>query len=177
METSAPSAKSVPSHQVLSPRERERLRNEERSLQAQLQGRIVVSKNKRINETGLSDRKKGYFEQFLRDDVKEDKTLIKRRLDRVRHVLTQGTPQPLNRAERAKAEKQMEADREWLKKNMTPRELYYAKYNSPEFDKAKQAASRELKPTFQKVANRYVQTVRTLDPENEERNLLEKLRP
>ena len=171
MKTSATSAK------VLSPQERERLQRQVDSLEASLRGQFEVPRNRRIQESGLSEHKKGYFNQFMRDDVREDKSIIEARLKRVKQVLERGTPQPLSRSERAKADKQMQEDREWLKRNLASQQLFHAKRGTPEFERGMQAVARERDPRFQRVADRYIQNLRRLDPNNVERNHLERLRP
>jgi hypothetical protein len=161
---------------ILSPRDRERLRNEAKSLERRLAGSLEIPKHRGIKEDGPSTRRQGYLEQFMREDVKEDQKILKERLARVNQALTVGSPPPLSKTDRAKREKEAAEQREWLRKNMAPRSLYYAKPNTPEFEQGKKAAAVEFQPEFQRVAENYVQNLRALDPDNTDRNHIEKLR-
>ncbi len=166
-----------PQRRILSPFERARLKDQIRVTEGRMQGHIDVPTNASINEQGLAERRRGYMERHMRTDISEDKALLKKNLDHLKRTLERGTPPSLSRDQRAKLEKQMAEDREFLKKNMTPKALYYAKANSPEFETAKQAVSREFKPDFQARAERFIQAKRALDPDDVERNNIEKLRP
>jgi hypothetical protein len=162
---------------IMSPRDRERLSKELRQLQARMNGQLVIPTHKRATDAGLTDRKKGYYEQFLWRDVKEEDKYLRVRYERVKKALARGEAPNLSRKDRVSREAQMKADEEFLKKNMTPRTLYYAKPQTPEFEQGKKACAVEMSPQVQRIKDRYVQNRRALDPDNADRNIVERLRP
>ena len=109
--------------------------------------------------------------------VQENKQILDRQIERMKETLKRGEPRSLSKTERSAAEKQRQQDAEFLKKNMTPRELYYAKPNTPDFNKAKKVCRQEMTPEVQRVKDRYIQTTRALDPDDDSRDLIERLRP
>ncbi len=166
-----------PSPPIHSPRERERLQTQLRHLEGRLDGQIVMPTHKGIKETGISSRRQGRYEQHMWKDVQENKQILQRQIARVKLTLERGMPQSLSRAQRTEAEKQRVEDAEFLKKNMTPKNLYYARPNTPEFNQGKRVCKREISPEIQRIKDRYIQNSRRLDPDNEARDLIERLRP
>lgn len=168
---------SRPAQPIHSPRERERLQNQLKHLENRLEGKIAMPTNKAIKEKGLTARRKGFYEQFQWKDVQENQVILKRQIERAKQILARGQPRPLSRSERANVEKQRQMDAEFLKKNLTPKQLYYAKANTPEFNQGKKVCKREISSEIQSVKDRYIQATRRLDPDNDQRDLIEQLRP
>jgi hypothetical protein len=166
-----------PATPIHSPRERERLQTQLKHLENRLQGQLDMPTNRAIKEKGITSRRKGFYEQFMWKDVKENQEILKRQIARAKETLSRGQPRPLSRTERAQVEKQRQMDAEFLKKNLTPKQLYYAKPNTPEFNQGKKVCRREISAEIQSVKDRYIQATRRLDPDNDSRDLIESLRP
>jgi len=164
-------------NRVFSPQERERLQKQLRSLEARMLNKFDMPTNKNIKEQGLSDHRRGFMERFSWSQAKEDPAILKRQYERVKKALDAGMPHDLNKRERSKRDEQLKQDEEFLRRNMTPRNIYFAKPGTPEFEMGKKACKREMAPDIERVKQRYVQNIRLLDPDNAERNLVERLRP
>jgi hypothetical protein len=162
---------------IHSPQQRERLKAQLRSIEARLQGKFDMPKNKSMKEKGLSTRRQGYYEQFQWKEVQENRENLERQAARIRQTIEKGTGQPLSKAERAVAEKRRAENEAFLRKNLTPNNLYYAKPGTPEFEHGKKVCKRETSPEIQRVKDQYVRDTRALDPDNDARNLVERLRP
>lgn len=166
----------IKSLDVLSPRDRERLRREIEMDRRRLKGDVVVPTFRHIKE-GNPTQLMGRYQQFMDRGIQEDPGEIIQRMRRHQKALDQGTPQPLGRRERERLEKRAMEDREWLKNQMCPKKLYYTKDNSPDFQTAVEACKRERTQQFAEVSNRYKNAMRQLDPETPDASSVEKLRP
>jgi len=162
---------------VLSVREREHIRNRLRASEAALQGQIVVPTNKQIGPEGMSARREGRFRGFMRDDVREDEGLLRAKIARDKRLLAQGDPGSLSKRERVTLEKDMAAQREWLRRHMCPKKLFYVKSSSPNFERATKACLREHTEEYKRRAAQYKQAMRQLDPDNPAASNLENIRP
>ena len=142
-----------------------------------MQGRMEMPRHKGIKEKGLTSRRQGYYEQFNWNEVKENQEYLKREADRIKKTLEKGTAPPLSKAERMAAEKRRAENEAYLKKNLTPTNLYHAKPGTPEFEKGKKVCKHEISSEVQRAKDEYVRDTRALDPDNDARNLVERLRP
>lgn len=177
MGTSAQSANLRRPNQILSLRDRERLKAQVKSIEARMQGQIDMPRNKNMKEKGMSSRKQGYYAQFQWKQAQESQRLLENQLKRTRGTLERGTPTPLDKKERMVREKQRQEDIEFLRKNLTPTKLYFAKSGTEEFEQGKRAFTRENTPAIQRVKDRLIQNTRALDPDSVDRGLVDKLRP
>ena len=168
---------SVSRRRILSVRERENFRNEIRDRERMLRGQIVVPDTK--SSEGMSVRREGRYSEFMDPLVKEDAGLLRAQIKRYKDKLERGSPRNLTRRERSVLEKQVNADRDYLKNNMVNKNLYYKKSLDPEFQKAVDAVSKSeiSNPEFQKRAERFKNNMRELDPDNPNSCNIEKLRP
>ncbi len=133
-------------------------------------------KFKHIKE-GNPTRQMGRYQQFMDNDIREDRGEIITRMAKYQAALKRGTPPELDKSERLKLEKQALKDREWLKKTLCPKSLYYIKESNPDFKKAVERAKIERSPEFNQVSGRYQNAMRQLDTETPDASSIEKLRP
>lgn len=167
----------VMNRNILSPRERERLKKEIDEKKREMKGEIVVPRNPNGREEGISERRMGRYAQFLDKNVQSDKSLLQRQVTRLEKVLSNGTPDSLSKSRKVALERQIEKDREFLKRNMVPKDLLNVKYKDPNFERAKLACSSEGRKEVQMIANRYKNSMRQIDPDNPEASNLERIRP
>lgn len=162
-------------HRILSVSDRDRLKRRLDEVQRSLKGELVVPT--RPGE-GLSERRMGRYAQFMDKSVREDPGILIKEQKRLERVLRNGSPDSLSKAKRIALERKVAEQREWLRKRMTPRQLYYAGYNSPDFERAKKSiAANDNSPEFQRVADDYKNSMRQLDPDNSDASNIERLRP
>lgn len=167
---------------VLSPKDRERLKRQIEQDQMRLRGEIVVPSFGHIKE-GKPERQMGRYQQFMDKNVQEDPGAIIDRMRKYQNALKAGTPRDLDKKERLKLEKQALKDREWLRKNMCPKPLYFMRERdrngnpNPDFQRAVEAAKIERTPAFRAVSSRYKQAMRQLDTQTPDASSVEKLRP
>ena len=167
---------------VLSPKDRDRLKRQIEMDQMRLRGEIVVPSMSHIKE-GRPERQMGRYQQFMDKSVQEEPGAIIDRMRKYQKALKDGTPRDLDSKERQKLEKQALKDREWLRKTMCPKPLYFTKERdrngnaNPDFQRAVEAARIERTPAFQMVASRYKQAMRQLDTQTPDASSVEKLRP
>lgn len=159
----------------LSVREREHIRNRIRQNEQALNGHIVVPGNRATAGEGMDSRRQGQYESFLRTDIKEDSGLLRAKIARDKKILDAGDPRHIDRKGRAKIEKQVQADSEFVQKHMCPQSLFYVKSDHPEFQKAIKACGREHTEQYKRVAGRLKTNMRRLDPDGDSN--LERLRP
>lgn len=164
-------------HRVLSARDRERLRRQIDEKRRELRGEIVVPRHPNGKEEGLSERRMGRYAQFMDRNVQVDRNLLQGQIRHLERVLSNGSPDSLNGAQKRALEKRIEADREFLRRNMCPKTIFHAGYKHPDFEKAKKACQREHQRDFQVVAERYQNSMRQMDPENPDAANVERIRP
>jgi hypothetical protein len=169
---------------VLSVREREKLRREINERERSLEGHIVVPHVPGAGPEGMSERRLGRWEGFIDKNVREDPRLLQSQIRNLKRVLDQGNPRNLSRREKQMLERQVAEDREYFKRNMVPSKTYFQKSvvdgrANPEFDSASKAVfDKEVgNKEFQKRANRFINNMRELDPENPDSANMEKFRP
>lgn len=163
-------------HRILSVSDRGRLRRRLDEINRSLKGELVIPT--RPGE-GLSERRMGRYAQFMDKSVREEHPeWMQQEKKRLERVLSNGSPDSLSKAKRIALERKTNRQREWLKRNMTPRELYYAKYKDPNFEKAKKSiTANDNSPAFQRVADEFKNSMRQLDPDNPDASNIERLRP
>jgi hypothetical protein len=161
---------------ILSPRERERLRNQIEQDKRRLKGELVVPTFRHIKES-VPTRTMGRYAGFMDNSIQEDPGEIIKRMRRMQATLEQGSPRPLNSRQREKLEKQAVIDREWLRSQMCPKKLAFVKESDPDFSKAVEAAQREDTLQYHQVAERYKNAMRQLDTETPDASSVEKFRP
>lgn len=169
---------------VLSVRERDAFKREIADRKKMIQGHLVIPKGD--SQEGMSPRRQGRWESFMTHH--ENKGQLQREISSIKKILDKGSPRDLSRKERRTLEKQVEEDREFLKKNMVPERIYqqrsiihegeYTRTN-PKFANAQRAVfEREVSSIeFQRRANRFKNNMRELDPENPESSNIERFRP
>jgi hypothetical protein len=165
---------------VPGPRERDFIRNRLRSNEARLEGRLAVPADNRTrgNEAGANDsrRIRRWENTFLREDVKENRALIQKQIDRDRRMLQQANVS-LTKRERGELERKVVAQREWLQQKMCPKSLFNVRRDSPDFARATQACLVEHTEEYKAVAGEYKQAMRLLDPDSESVGNIENIRP
>ncbi len=159
----------------LSVREREHIRNRMRMNERALAGQISIPTNKAIGPEGMSERREGYYSQFMRDDINEDSALLRFKIEKDKRILEAGDPKNISRKDRTKIERQVQVDSEWVKGQMCPKTLFHKNRQDPDFDKAVKACDREHTEEYKRVAGRLKANMRRLDPDGESN--LERLRP
>jgi len=164
-------------HRVLSVKDRERLRREIDEKRREMKGEIVVPRHPNGKEEGLSERRMGRYAEFLDKNIQSDKGLLQKQVSRLERVLSNGMPDSLTKAKRIALEKQIAKDKEFLQKNMVPKDLLYVKYKDPNFERSKVACSLEGRKEVQMIADRYKNSMRQIDPENPDASNLERIRP
>lgn len=162
---------------VLSPRERELIRNRLNENQARLQGQIVVKGNRGTGTETMDPRRMGRMEQFIDHNVQEDARGIRNQIARDSRILEESSPRPVSGKQRTAISKRAEENETWLKDHMCPHDLYYVKQDHPDFAKAKKVCEQEFTPEYKKRAEQYKQDMRRLEPDNYDASNLERIRP
>ena len=80
---------------VLSPREREFIRNRLTENKARLNGQIVVTRNKAIGNEGMDPRRMGRMNEFLDNSVHEDMRTVADKIRRDEKLLEESGPRPI----------------------------------------------------------------------------------
>lgn len=169
--------------QVLSVREREHIRNRLKANEQALQGKIVVETNKAIGPEGLSKRRQGRYESFLRQDIQEDQGLLRAKIERDKALLKAGDPGSLSKREKTALEKRAMVLREILRGRMCPARLFRTPSvtkdgtKHPNFDRAVEACKQEHSEEYKRFAAEYKKVMRQIDPENPSASNLETIRP
>lgn len=162
---------------ILPTQTRERLKREIDSMQRELKGELVIPRHPQGKEEGLSERRMGRMSQFLDQRHQPNKHLMQNRIEKLTRVLQNGSPEALSKSQKARLDRQIQTDREYLRSKMCPQTLFKKGYKDPDFERAKSACAVEHSPEFQKVADRYQNAVRQIDPEDPKAASLERLRP
>lgn len=168
---------------VLSVREREHIRNRLKANEAALQGKIAVPTNGKIGPEGLSARRQGQYESFLRQDLQEDQALLRAKIQRDRELLKAGDPGSLTKREKSKLEKRAGYLREYLTGQMCPGALFRTPrvdrdgVPNPNFERAVEACKREHSEDYKRAAGEYKKIMRQIDPDNPNASNLELIRP
>lgn len=161
---------------LLSPREREHIRNRLRMNQAQAKGKIVIQQNRATGQEGMDARRMGRMEEAL-DPSQDIDTRLAKEIKRDRELLERSQPADITAGQRADIERRAKENRDWLQAHMCPRSLYYLKSDHPDFQRATAAAMQEHAPEYKKRADQFKQDMRQLDPENENASNMEQIRP
>lgn len=171
-------------YRVLSVREREFLRQRIAENEARVRGEIVIAKNPKVYEKGMSERRAGRYAQFLNPAIRENSGLIKQKIEQDRKILDAGSPRDLNRAERKALEETARRQREWLQRHMAGRkDAEQMPVNrrtgipNPKFREAVEKFKREHDPRFKKIASEYVNNMRQLAADSPDAASLEAIRP
>lgn len=165
----------------MSAREREMVRNRMRENEATLAGRIVVPGNRGIGREGLDPRRQGRFEQFLRNDVKEDAGVLQGKIARDQRMLDMTDSGTFDKKQRREMERQVKSDIEAVRAKMCPQKLFHTSQTranglpNPKFAKAVELCKREHTEEYKFVANRLKENLRRLDPDGDSN--LERFRP
>lgn len=145
--------------------------------------RALDSERKRLR--GETEGVPNRLQRYIDDQVKENPKHIKANIEKLERVLSQGSPDSLSKAERIRRERMIQQDKEWLQKNMVSRKSYNlgwrdirdGRCTKADYDKAVQGCVNEMSPQFQKVANRYKNNMRELQPDDPNSSNLENIRP
>lgn len=173
-------------HRVLSFEQREMIRRRIAENEARLRGEIVIPKNPKAYEKGMSDRRLGRYARFLNPNPsrREDPGLLRQKIEQDRRILDHGSPRDLSRQERREIEKRAQEQREWLRKRMASRkDAQQMPVNrktgmpNPRYQDAVKAFKREYDPSFQRVASEYVNNMRQLAGDSPQEATIEAIRP
>jgi Mg2+/Co2+ transporter CorC len=165
---------------VLSPRERDRYRNELKDIQTRIEGNLSIPQNAaQRNGEGMPSRKLGYLSQFLDKGIKENKRILEDRKKRLTAVLSAGSPDSLGRAARSSLEKRADQLKEQLRKVMVPRKFHKVRSvdDRSTFDKTVKAVLKTHSPEFRNRAAEYKKIMRELHPDDPAAANLERIRP
>ncbi len=167
---------SISSIKVLSHKERFRLERDIKSLKGVLGGEFIIPTNRRIREK-IPVRRMGRYKQFMDHTVREDRKRIMFDIKKKEAILEAGTPQ-FTRTQRGRLEVQAKKDKAWLRRNMNNQKMTQLKYKpgDSDFERAVQVAMFNQSPEYQKVANRYKNTMRIISDDPRDSNL-ENIRP
>lgn len=161
----------------LSVGERIRLSRQIEFEKRRLAGGIYIPPSRGNKTEAVSERMMHRMSQFMDRSVSEDPGLIKKKIQRLERVLSNGTPRDLSSSQRTRLEKKAQAYKEYLQKKMCPKSLYFKKSRDPEFEKAVAACSVERSSEFSRVAHDFKNLMRQLAPNDPDASNVEKLRP
>jgi hypothetical protein len=143
---------------------------------------IDADRKRLIGETeGIPNR----FQRHIDVAVKEDPRILRRNIEKLERVLSEGSPDSLTKHERNKREKLIEQDKVWLQSRMVPkkyfnigwRDIKDGRATKNEYDQAVQGLVKENSPGFQRRADRLKNNLREIDPDNPSSSNLEDIRP
>jgi hypothetical protein len=142
-----------------------------------LKGGIEIPTHKRIREQ-IPERRRGRYESFMDRSVSEDPHEIIRHIKKRQMALKTSSPPVLNKYERMHMEKEAHKHREWIRKRLIPKKLYFQKHNpnDPDFQKAVEGCKMTMTPKFNKVVDSYKNIMRTISDDPRDSNI-ENLRP